>query len=377
MRLRLKKYFVAFLVVISLDVNAKQILSAQNERIQISNFGKGVLTYSFKTPLNNAIQEWKASAIADDLIDLNLISIPDIVMDPSRNIISYPFFDIAQLPYDILVEAYNISRTSSEREIWTYSGYHLINENLDYCAIDDFEFKIMPQIKPPHGNYERSSEEGSIVLPKVSVRLARKIFPDKYSYTVLYDNSEARDFWYQVFNSNVPIVLTEGHKKALSLLSNGIVALSVAQNCMGLKTSYVNNELILTLGDDLRHILKFKPRTFYISYDQDSTPYIRDLVYSSMLFIARQAELYGNKAKIISLPDGSLKGVDDYIYAKGFQEFKILYDNADDIKQFTAKYPYKLDAIFDEYKSNRVSYSWCFESCKGKCLARELEKKKV
>lgn len=376
MNLFLKKCFVAFLVMICLDVSAKQAFFASDDRIQISNFGKGILTYSFKTPSQEAVQEWRKSAISEDLISLNLISIPDIVIDQNSNIVSYPFFDISRLPYDIVIDGFNISKTDSEREIWTYYGYKLINDDLDFKPIEDFEFKIIPQLRPPFAKYERSSEEASIVLPKVSFRLARKIFPEKYPYDLLGDNLEAKDFWYQVFNSNVPIVLTEGHKKALSLLSNGVVALSISQNCMGLKTDYDMNELILTVADDLKQIFQFKARTFYISFDHDLNSFVHDLAYSSMIFIAKQAEIYGNKAKIISLSDGTFKGVDDYIYAKGFDDFKRLYDNADDIKQFTDKHPYKLDSMFDDYKHSSVD-GWCFNPCKGKCLLRELQKKKI
>jgi hypothetical protein len=336
---------------------AKKVYDVNDSNIVFWNLGNGLITYKFKEATRNAVEEWRESGISEDLIDLNLISIPDIVEDKKFGIISYPLLDLMRINsgYDDFLKSLNINLNKSTRDIWTYEGYDVFNLN----NYNEFEFKVSPEIRP-YGKYEKTLSKPIIKLGKVSLRVASAIFPDKYKLQDIEDDSlEAKDFWSDVFNSNTPIFFTEGQKKALSLLSHGFVAISIPGTCRAFTASETEgNDVYFNLITDLQKILSTSSsREFYITFDEDSEVILNSLVSSSAFYLAENINNLKSSAKIISLPKDT-KGVDDFLVKYNADAYLELVNTAVTPLEYRRGSD---DLIYQEFtKIDAGTFNWCF-----------------
>lgn len=119
------------------------------------------------------------------------------------------------------------------------------------------------------------------------------------------------NFWSWVKdNPEIPVVLTEGEKKAGALLSQGYAAISLPGIWGGRAKSEAKE-----LHSDLLPLAQ-KGRTFIILFDYDQKQSTREAVYKAILATGKAIEDIGSKCQIALLP-GPEKGVDDFISAKG------------------------------------------------------------
>jgi hypothetical protein len=119
------------------------------------------------------------------------------------------------------------------------------------------------------------------------------------------------NFWSWVRdNTEIPVVLAEGEKKAGSLLSQGYAAISLPGIWGGRAKSEAKE-----LHPDLLP-LAGSGRTFIILFDYDQKQSTREAVYKAILATGKAIEDTGSKCKIALLP-GPEKGVDDFITARG------------------------------------------------------------
>lgn len=350
------------LIIISLIIytpfaQAKKVYDVNDPNIVFWNLGNGLITYKLKEPSESAIQEWRASGISDDLINLNLISIPDLVEDEKFRIISYPLLDLMRInsDYDDFLKSLNINLSESTRDIWTYEGYDVFNLN----NYNEFELKVTPEIRP-YGKYEKTISKPIIKLGKVSYRVASAIFPDKYKLQDIADPSlEAKDFWSHVFDSNIPIFFTEGQKKALSLLSNGFVAISIPGTCRAFAaTELEDGNVDFNLITDLQKILSTNiTRKFYISFDEDKDSALNKLVSFSAAYLAENINDLKLSAQIILLPKDT-KGVDDFLIKYNTDEFKKLIDNATTPSEYRSASDH---FGYNEFRNiDTGTFNWCF-----------------
>lgn len=135
------------------------------------------------------------------------------------------------------------------------------------------------------------------------------------------DSDRLNGFWYCVYKHNIPLVITEGAKKAASLLSQGHAAIGLPgissgyrspKNEWGKKTgdSYLADELVVfaTSGREIK-----------ICFDYETKLNIqRDICQTGSLL-----QEFGAVVKVITLP-GPDKGVDDFIVAQGGESFEKL-----------------------------------------------------
>lgn len=324
-------------------------------------------TFIYKNTLLKHIQTWQQSSISQDLIDLNLRSIPDILLDRNGSYLSYPIYDLMGLDSKKILKAFKVPLNQSTRDIWTYLGYAIDGKTPN----NNFEFRLS---KPVRANqkYERIFSKPSIILPKVSNRIAQRIFPKRYKDIDQKKLTlEAPDFWLNVFSSNKPIYLTEGHKKALSLLSHDLIGISIHQPCLG---CFINEKNELVINGDLQKLVKKKAGRFFIIFDYDPKPYLRTLVDAASVYIGEQIEKLGGKAWIINMPATNYKGLDDYINVYGFKNFKEkILSKPISIKQKKITLEKTLEDLYQEYQTNQKSYKWCFKSCKSDCIKREIK----
>jgi hypothetical protein len=123
--------------------------------------------------------------------------------------------------------------------------------------------------------------------------------------------SQPINFWSWVKdNTEIPVVLAEGEKKAGSLLSQGYAAISLPGIWGGRAKSEAKE-----LHPDLLPLAQ-PGRTFIILFDYDQKQSTREAVYKATLATGKAIEDAGCKCKV-ALLTGPEKGVDDLITARG------------------------------------------------------------
>ena len=122
------------------------------------------------------------------------------------------------------------------------------------------------------------------------------------------------NFWEWVKNHpEIPIILTEGEKKAGAVLSQGYAAISLPGIWGSRNSKETDPEQ--KLHRDLLP-LAGTGRTFIILFDYDSQQSTREAVYKATLATGKAIEATGARCKVALLP-GQEKGVDDFITARG------------------------------------------------------------
>ncbi len=122
-------------------------------------------------------------------------------------------------------------------------------------------------------------------------------------------------FWSWVkAHPEIPIILTEGEKKAACLLSLGFVAISLPGIWMG----RVKNEKTGTdyLHPDLLPMVE-AGRKFVILFDNDPKPSTKKKVNMAIERTGQVIEKAGATCEVALLPEDSEKGVDDFVFANG------------------------------------------------------------
>ena len=142
------------------------------------------------------------------------------------------------------------------------------------------------------------------------------------------------NFWEWVKNHpEIPVILTEGEKKAGALLSQGYAAISLPGIWGGRNSLKIDPEQ--KLHDDLMP-LAGKGRTFIILFDYDRKQSTREAVYKATLATGKAIEATGSICKVALLP-GQEKGVDDFITARGdsaAQELARIITNAHPLEEY-------------------------------------------
>ncbi|OCQ90412.1 hypothetical protein BCD67_00215 [Oscillatoriales cyanobacterium USR001] len=143
------------------------------------------------------------------------------------------------------------------------------------------------------------------------------------------DNGEALGFWEWVIKNQVPVVLTEGEKKAGCLLTLGYAAVSVPGISMGWRTTdkdFYGKAIARELHPDL---LPFDDgRDITICFDYRRGDYFKSPEWINASILGK---LFKNSTvKIARLP-GPEKGIDDYVVAGG--DVKKIFATAETVKQ--------------------------------------------
>ena len=269
----------------------------------------------FKQPTQRALAEWRDSGISDEIIALNLISIPDYACDPvtGKAIDSIP--EILQWNRSGFPSEY---RSSSLREAWTYTGYNPMTQ----ATSTQFELKPQPIIrkKPIYRKYESTRDNPPIGYLRTSSRLASDLL--KLDMSARSIDEITSMFWEEVFRSDRPVILTEGAKKAASLLSNGYIAVSIPGVCRAIDMSKGKETGTISLKADLEPLLRTQ-RKIFIAFDNDSNPNVRKLVTSAILTTGKLLTEAGAEVRVVTI-EGREKGIDDFIVSRGRAALDIL-----------------------------------------------------
>ena len=291
-------------------------------------------------------KEWvKGSAVDPQIIALNVTSLNNCE----------PF---ERLFYSEKIKRLNTGRLPSwilnryahlERGGWWCSGVDPITGREDLWGCFKPSHPRIDAIKGRQQKYEHPLKaETTLFALKVSDDIWEKI-ASRYGIAVLptdIDQSrEDKGFWHWVKINNIPLILTEGAKKAGALLSLGFAAIALP----GIWGGYRKNEGKPSLIPQLEWFAK--DRQIYFAFDQDEKRQTRQANRKAIWHTAKLLKEKGCAVRIVSW-NPSIKGVDDLIVAKGGKYFSDCYQKAlafddwmaDGLRELTYKPALKLDS---------------------------------
>jgi hypothetical protein len=306
-------------------------------------------------------QEWQNSGIADDLIEANLVSLE------GQNALDEFLNNCGHLPRT------NTGRVASwvlrnYGHLWGggwYShsyGMGIVQFKPDFPR-DDIH-KIGKKIKYESPIYT----ESRIYLPYVPLERWKEIALQYSCETVKVKiNGKKRrkrvkvweyysNFWEWVINHpEIPIIITEGVKKCLALLSQNFIAVALPGITMGVRTLDNGKKVIQ------RDLLGFcsAGREFTICFDKDIKPKTIKAVTKAIFSLGSQLQAQKCKVKVMSWDANLGKGIDDVIVNHGYEVLNNIYNSRDSFSFWAVKWQWKLR------KPNlRVNARWFSEAVK-------------
>lgn len=293
-------------------------------------------------------KEWLASKVAEEIINLNVATLSyqdawaailyaDEVLQKNR-----------RAPYAVYRRRYKHLDDGG----WWASTLDLLSED---CNTESLWGVLKPNNPRPDPNkpHKKIKCEHPVKKPtelfafRVPLRIWKKIsqrcgvpMPETIIET---ENGEALGFWKWVRdNPEVPIVITEGPKKAGAGLTAGYATVGLPGIYGGYrKTEYLKkpHELIPHLA-----ILAVPGRQFIIAFDQDIKPRTRRNVGIAAYRLGRLLHKKGSSVLIASWEiSEDTKGLDDLIATRGEQAFHRSYQKALPLPEYVVKH--KIDKL--------------------------------
>lgn len=310
------------------------------------------------------IEEWRQSAIAQSAIALNLKNLEE------SEIAEWYFGNLpptARRNDGRIRDAYLRTYREPLKGGWGIEGY------------DPTNLEAEPELRTFKPDSPRLAKDGKIIkydtpknakhypiLPRISYEIAALIFRhagvDFLELTRQYapqelgsgveETQECLWFWRAVLaNSQIPLSITEGGKKALSLLSQGRCAIAVTS----ITTWRAEG------GSDELHpwLAMFAPkRNIYLTFDQDIKPATIKAVNIQSSKLGRAFAIAGAARIKRLIWGGTAKGIDDFIYnlkSKYGERYmqRVLskcYSNSRDYRKFTEqKLPGRIKKVNKRY----------------------------
>lgn len=263
-------------------------------------------------------QEWQDSGVDPGIIALNV----ETLTDTATNDYSDSLFPIAErLNWKI---ARFGQKTRSNLRGWWVSGIDPCNnwQRMEWGRFKpDAATPVLDREKGKPAKYlSPSLGPGSsrLVLLDVPQSIWDKV-AQRYSNAILVGDRPL-GFWHWVWKQNIPIILTEGEKKAGCLLTQGYAAIALP----GIFNGYRRDPKKLI--PELAYFATAE-RSVCICFDYETkSKTIKDITLATTK-LGKLLNGNGCVVKVISLP-GPQKGVDDFIEAQGIQPFAALYDSA-------------------------------------------------
>lgn len=291
-------------------LNSSALAAAPHfQPIHSDGFGKAAADHS---------QEWRDSGVDPGIIALNV----ETLTDTATQSYSDTLFPIAErLNWNISRFGY---KTRSNVRGWWVSGVDPLNnwQRMSWGRFKpDAATPVLDREKGKPAKYlspSLGSGSSRLVLLDVPPYLWDKV-AHRYGISIP-DDERCFGFWPWVWKHNLPIILTEGEKKAGCLLTQGYVAIALP----GIFNGY--RKTSQTLIPELAHFATAQ-RSVYICFDYETKPKtIRD-IHLATTKLGNLLDQAGCTVKVLTLP-GPQKGVDDWIVAQGHHSFDALYEAA-------------------------------------------------
>lgn len=271
------------------------------------------------------VQEWLDSGVDPGIIALNV----ETLTDTAANDYSDSLFPIAErLNWKITRFG---QKTRSNLRGWWVSGIDPLN---NWQRMEWGRFK--PDAATPVMDREKG-KPAKYLSPSLGIGSSRLILLDvpqhiwdkvarRYNIPIADDDSlrdgkaeRSLGFWHWVWKHNIPVILTEGEKKAGCLLTQGYAAIALP----GIFNGYRKDTKRLI--PELAHFAT-ADRSVYICFDYETKPKTIKDINLATTKLGKLLNRAGCVVNVISLP-GPQKGVDDFIVAE-VQPFANLYDSA-------------------------------------------------
>ena len=277
---------------------------------------------------SNPLKEWLDSAVSPEIFELNVLQVSDGDYSTAYELLCYSP-NLKRTNAGILARSWLKRYDHCKYGGWWCSG-------IDPLTWDDMQwgcFKpLRPLIDQENKNkitkYEHPPKtETRLWLLRVSDRIWEQVSQCYEIAIAPEDREHPGGFWHWVWQKNVPIVIVEGAKKAGCLLTLGYAAIAVPGIWNGRRAPKDDNGKILreSLIPDLQLFATLN-RDIYFCFDNDSKRKTRKNVQKAIEATGTLFAKAGCNVKVIQLPRGKAKGVDDFIVAGG--EFSSLYDTA-------------------------------------------------
>lgn len=276
-------------------------------------------------------QEWLDSGVDAGIIHLNVKTLHDTAIDPFTHEVSYPIAD--HLNWSVTrfghqardnVRGWWVSGIDPLDQ-WQRMEWGRLKPDADTPVFDRARQKTAKYLSPSLGK-----GSSRLVLLDVPAHIWQKV-ADRHSHAGFKaqdSDSTATSFWQWVWEQNIPIVLTEGEKKAGCLLSLGFAAIALP----GIFSGYRRDTRQLIA--ELEHFAT-PGRSVHICFDYETKP---QTIKSIGLATSRLGQLLsraGCAVKVVALP-GPDKGVDDFVVACGRSAFEQVYARAASLEVWQA-----------------------------------------
>lgn len=149
----------------------------------------------------------------------------------------------------------------------------------------------------------------------------------EYGTSPLFLETEEDDYWLKVLkDTSIPIIITEGGKKAGAGLSIDHATISIpgVSTCRKLGNLHEKLAIFAKIG-----------RTIYLGFDNDAMT--KEPVQKALWKLGCLLASLGAKVMVIVLPPGECKGMDDFIAANGKEEFDKLVNEALTVEEWKSQ----------------------------------------
>ncbi|MCC5618215.1 DUF3854 domain-containing protein [Nostoc sp. CHAB 5836] len=288
---------------------------------------------TYKIDPNHWQELVKGSAIAPLVASLNFKSLHIDPIEQEHEAWEY-------LMYSDKLERLNTGRLSASM----LNRYSHLEDGGWWCnsGVDPRDFaNLEPGDKPnqklwgcykPNNKREKAESPGKFIKyehpPKVDLSIFLLNVPDDIAERI-YEKAGVQPtqsdrqsgFWYCVWKHNVPVTITEGAKKAASILSQDEAAIGLPGIYAGYRSKdELGNPITPSLHDELA-VFATKNRDIKICFDHETRRTTKRNIDIATYRTGQLLEEAGSKVSVISLP-GPEKGVDDLIVAQGAEAFK-------------------------------------------------------
>jgi putative DNA primase/helicase len=265
-------------------------------------------------------QELKASAIADDIAALNFRTWNPFNENDLDDVFTLLVLEPEHRNNGTLAgrSANDLANTLRSGG-WIFEGYMGVSVKPD-SPRKNAEGKVIKYESP------RGTGNQQLFVPRVSVRvaseIARKLGMVRDLSPVLASEAEDVGFWDWFLSTGLPLIITEGAKKAAALVSAGYPAIALngvwgwgtnEKDMFGEIERGDRGESLKILNPDLEPFLD--DREIVLAFDRDDSPVtIRKVEAAKTRF---REEMEGVVAGVTQIKWSGYKGIDDFIAAKG------------------------------------------------------------
>ena len=302
------------------------------------------------------LTEWLKSSVDEQLTTLNLISLSGFT---TYEYLLYGLPDSERRNDGRLRDKWLNRYSTLEDGVWWVSGLDPLNNwskmewgrcKPDNPRIIGSKSKPIKYESPPKvGNRVTYFNVPQHIWDKVAQRYGIKRYLSPLAQR-LTARTKPLCFWEWVQqHPEIPIIYTEGEKKAACLLSMGFVAIALP----GIWNGRVGKKERERLHPDLLPMAQ-KGRKFTILFDYETKPKTRYAIYQATLRTGQAIEAAGCECEVAILP-GVEKGVDDFVTARGSEAESLLsaiIDDAHSLKDYRRICFPKKRGLSDKYPPN-------------------------